>query len=178
MKRKSVNLAQTWNGYLQYLKSKRSNILFKYSLYDTKEISYEYELEEYIELRELVQLDNEFFSLLTFGEKIVVEETIKNTKLNDFGEEILKETYEKWIKVFFEEEPCKEIDKKKLGEIIKKIREINGYSKTELGLQIGFDRSYIARVESGKMMPSFVFIYRLSKICNMVIDKIVELLNC
>lgn len=161
-------MAQTWNGFLQYLKSKRSNIIFKYSCY--KEISYEYELEEYMELRVLVLLDNEFFSLLTFGEKIAVEETIENADLNDFGNEILEKAYQKWIKTFFKEEPYKEIDKKKLGEVIKKIREIHGYSKTEPGRQIGFDRSYVSRVESRKMMPSLLFMYRFSKECYISID--------
>ena len=165
-------MAQTWNGFLQYLKSKRSNIIFKYSCY--KEVSYEYELEEYMELRELVLLDNEFFSLLTFGEKIAVEETIENADLNDFGNEILEQAYQKWIKTFFKEEPYKEIDKKKLGEVIKKIREIHGYSKTELGRQIGFDRTYIVRVESGKMLPSLIFMYRFCKTCEIAIDKILK----
>lgn len=165
-------MAQTWNGFLQYLKSKRSNIIFKYSCY--KEISYQHELEEYMELRELVLLDNEFFSLLTFGEKIAVEEVINNANLNDFGNEILEHAFQKWFKVFFKEEPLKEIDQKKLGEIIKKIRELNGSSKTELGRQIGFDRTYIGRVESGKMMPSLSFAYRFCKTCEITIDKLLK----
>ena len=127
-----------------------------------------------MELRELVLLDNEFFSLLTFGEKIAVEETIKKADLNDFGNEILTQAYQKWIKVFFKEEPYKEIDQKKLGEIIKKIRELNGFSKTELGRQIGFDRRYFSRAEKGEIMPSLLFVYRFCKACKISIDKFIE----
>ena len=56
-----------------------------------------------MELRELVLLDNEFFSLLDLGERIAVEDAAKDVDLSDFGNHLLNKAQGKWIRTFFKE---------------------------------------------------------------------------
>ena len=131
-----------------------------------------------MELRELVLLDNEFFSLLDFGERIAVEDTIKDIDLSEFGEKLLNKAQKKWIKTFFKEESIyKELDPIAIGIVLKKIREVKGYSKTKMAQDIRFHRTYIARVEKGEMLPSLEFVYRFCKICEISIDRILNLIE-
>lgn len=175
-KRQHYTLYKTENGFLRYLKQQRTEILSRFNSFESRDIKYEYQLEEYMELRELALLDNEFFSLLEFGEKIVIDVVVEGKPLTEFGKKLFYQAQGKWIKTFFKEElPFKEIDPVALGIVLKKLREQHDYSKVKLASIIKFDRSYIGRVESGKMLPSFLYVYRFSKIIEITIDHILEL---
>ncbi len=177
-KRQHYTLYKTENGFLRYLKQQRTEILSRFNSFESRDIKYEYQLEEYMELRELALLDNEFFSLLEFGEKIAIDVVVEGKPLTEFGKKLFYQAQGKWIKTFFKEElPFKEIDPVALGIVLKKLREQCDYSKVKLASIIKFDRSYVGRVESGKMLPSFLYIYRFSKACDIKIDHIIELLD-
>lgn len=177
-KRQHYTLYKTENGFLRYLAQQRTEILSKFHAYESRDINYEYQLEEYMELRELALLDNEFFSLLEFGEKIAIDVVVEGKPLTGFGKKLFYQAQGKWIKTFFKEEfPYREIDPVALGIVLKNLREQHDYSKVKIASIIKFDRSYVGRVESGKMLPSFLYIYRFSKACDIKIDHIIELLD-
>ncbi len=176
-KRQHYTLYKTENGFLRYLKQQRTEILSKFHSYDSKNINYEYQLEEYMELRELVLLDNEFFSLLEFGEKIAIDVVVEDKPLTGLGSKLFHQAQGKWIRTFFKEQMSyKEIDPATLGIVLKSLREQHAYTKVKLASIIKFDRSYIGRVESGKMLPSLLYVYRFSKIIESSIDHIIELI--
>ena len=129
-KRQHYTLYKTENGFLRYLTQQRTEILSKFNSYESRDINYEYQLEEYMELRELALLDNEFFSLLEFGEKIAIDVVVEGKPLTEFGKKLFYRAQGKWIKTFFKEElPYKEIDPVALGIVLKNLREQHDYSK-------------------------------------------------
>ena len=131
-----------------------------------------------MELRELVLLDNEFFSLLDLGERIVVEDVAKDIGLSDFGKHLLDKAQGKWIRTFFKEDlSYKKLDPVALGFIIQTIRKTHGYSKTKLAKETGFNRKYILKVEKGEILPSLEFVYRIIKVLEIPFNRLVDYFN-
>ena len=130
-----------------------------------------------MELRELVLLDNEFFSLLDLGERIAVEDVAKDINLSDFGNHLLGKAQGKWINTFFKEElPYKKLDPVALGFALQQIRKTNEYSKVKLAEEAKFNRKYIARVEKGETLPSLEYLYRFCKIFEVSIDDLFNII--
>ena len=177
MKNKFHTLYRTSNGFIRYLKIQRNEIITKFNSFNNKKVVYEYQLEEYMELRELVLLDNEFFSLLDLGERIAVEDTAKDVELTEFGKTLLAKAQGKWSRIFFKgEPPYKELDPVTFGFVLEQIRRTRGYSKVKLASEIKFNRTYVARVEKGKMLPSLEYYYRFCRVFSISFDEIFKFL--
>lgn len=56
----------------------------------------------------------------------------------------------------------KELLLSKLGKRIKTIREKKGLSQTELGYKVDKDQQSIQRLESGRINPSYIYLYEIS----------------
>ena len=56
----------------------------------------------------------------------------------------------------------KEVELKKLGEKIRKIRMDKGLSQTQLGYLVNKDQQSIQRLESGRMNPSYFYLLEIS----------------
>lgn len=56
--------------------------------------------------------------------------------------------------------------------VIKELREKNGYTQDDLALAAGVSRQTIISLEKGKYNPSIQLAFKLSKIFNLAIEKI------
>ena len=131
-----------------------------------------------MELRELVLLDNEFFSLLDLGERIAVEDAAKDVDLSDFGNHLLGKAQGKWIQTFFKKElPYKKLDPVAIGFVLEQIRKTKEYSKVRLAEIINTNRTYITRVERGDMLPSLEYLYRFCKIFGVSFDTLFDIVG-
>lgn len=63
-------------------------------------------------------------------------------------------------------------DAKKLGENVKKIRMGKGITQTQLGKNIGVDKSFISNIENGKSNPTLSTITSLAKALEVSINEL------
>lgn len=47
---------------------------------------------------------------------------------------------------------------------LRRLRQMRGFTQTDLGLQAGFDRAYVSRIESGKQGATFEFAERMAEV--------------
>ncbi len=67
---------------------------------------------------------------------------------------------------------------KTLGEVIKERRKELNLSLRDLESQVGYDYSYIAKIENGKRTtPSITFLYQISKVLDLNASELVDLTN-
>jgi len=67
----------------------------------------------------------------------------------------------------------KDIELKKLGEKIKKIRKSKGLTQFELGVRIQKDQQSISRLEAGEINPSYIY---LMEVCEGLEVKLSDIL--
>jgi transcriptional regulator with XRE-family HTH domain len=60
---------------------------------------------------------------------------------------------------------------RRLGEIIRKHRELRNLTQEKVSSLSRVDRTYIARIESGKANPTLNILYRISKIFNLSLSE-------
>ncbi len=66
------------------------------------------------------------------------------------------------------------MDSKELGQNIRKIRELKGFSQQNIADGIGTTQKQLSRIENGQTSPSFDTIVNISKLLNVALN---ELLN-
>ena len=101
------------------------------------------DIEDYTEYRMLKDLDEQLFSILSVGEKNAIEVLEKGKEnINSLCEKLVNDVYEKWKKIFFNEnvEHYHKLNPCKIGLKMKLIREANEMSKTELALRLNINR--------------------------------------
>lgn len=135
--------------------------------------------EEYFSMLMVVELDDEFHSLLTPEEDVSINyfhyHHLYDGKPKNY-EENLKTAEEKWRSIFIVRRKKEYgINPKKFGLIIKTFRETNKIKKTELASRIGIDRNTLSSYENGKMLPSLLCAYKISKIFDISLDRMIEL---
>jgi len=64
---------------------------------------------------------------------------------------------------------------KKLGGRIRKIRKEKGLSQVELANNIGKDQQSIQRLESGKINPSFFYLYEISEGLEVDLEELIKI---
>ena len=170
-------ISRTDKGFETYFKWQRAEAMRQYDCLESATFSLvESEIEEYMELRKLRLKDNKFHSSLSLFERASLEAYLNKQKMNDFGYKLLEEVKKKWLSIFFED-VLDEIDKKELGIALSLIRENRGFSKAYLAQLMNIGIKTIYRVEDGESLPSLLYIFRFSKICEIEIDKIISLIS-
>ena len=165
-------ISKTDKGFETYFKWQRAEAMRQYDCLESATFSLvESEIEEYMELRKLRLKDNKFHSSLSLFEKASFEAYLNKQKMNDFGYKLLEEVKRKWMTIFFEDS-LDEIDKKELGIALSLIRENRGFSKAYLAELMNIGIKTIYRIEKGKTLPSLLYIFRFSKICEISIDEL------
>ena len=172
------NISNTYKSFVRYFQIYRRTIKFELCKYETHKLIFSDEdIEDYVEYKLLKDLDDQLFSILNIGEKMAVEVLEKrNKELNPLCEKLVYDVYEKWTKIFFNENvkhyhklnPCK------IGLKMKLIREANEISKTELALRLNVNRKTIALLEDGERLPSLEYIYNFCKIFDYSIEKMLS----
>ena len=170
-------ISKTDKGFETYFKWQRTESMRQYDCLESATFSLvESEIEEYMELRKLRLKDSKFYSSLSLFEKASFEAYLNKQKMNDFGYKLLEEVKQKWKTIFFED-ALDEINKKELGIALSLIRENRGFSKAYLAQLMNIGVKTIYRVEEGETLPSLLYIFRFSKICEISIDKILNLIS-
>lgn len=173
------NISKTYKSFVGYFRIYRSQIKFELLRYERSTlIITEDELDEYAECKLLQELDDNFFSILSFGEKTAIEVLTHNRyNLNPLCERLLQDAYEKWINIFFNENIIKhyhKLDSRKIGMKMKIIRENNEMSKTELAERLKVSRKTIILIEKGNRLPSLEYTYNFCKIFDISIEKLIK----
>jgi DNA-binding XRE family transcriptional regulator len=91
-------------------------------------------------------------------------------------EEIRLEVFKKWCVKFLPSNIVyiREIDRKKMGAILKEARHGKGYSAVEVGRYLGISSGALRNYESGARLPGVSVLYALCKIFGIDILKLVE----
>lgn len=170
-------IAKTYKSFIRYVQYSRKN--FKYDVYQyEKHKTYltQSEIEDYVELRIIMDLDEIFISLLDVGEKVAFEILEKRTTdLTPLCQMLINDIYEKWVNTFFNDDKYyKKISSKKLGLKMKLIREKNDISKVELANRLKVNRKTIGLLENGERLPSLEYIYNFSLIFDITIDDLIK----
>jgi transcriptional regulator with XRE-family HTH domain len=63
----------------------------------------------------------------------------------------------------------------KLGQRIKNIREEKGITQVELGIEIEMEKSNVSRLESGRISPTFITLYRVAKALDISLSELVNI---
>jgi transcriptional regulator with XRE-family HTH domain len=63
---------------------------------------------------------------------------------------------------------------KALGEALREIRQKKGFSQEQLGLQAGFDRTYISLIERGLQSPTLRTLFKLAEVLNVLPSAIIK----
>ena len=167
---------KTENGFKTYFKWQRDQAINEYHRLKSATFSLtEDEIEKYMTLRKLLLVDSKFHKSLSLFEKVSFENYLEGKGLNEYGKKHLSSVIEKWMNIFFEDDR-KKIDKKELGLTLSLIRENRGYTKSYLAELMGVAVQTVYRVENGEAMPSLVYVYLFSKVCEASIDRILETL--
>ncbi len=171
-------ITKTYKSFVRYVQYFRKS--FKYDIYQyEKHKTYltQSEIDDYVELRILMDLDEIFISLLDVGEKIAFEILEKRTTdLTLLCKKLIHDIYEKWIKIFFSDDDkyYKKISSKKLGLKMKLIREKYNISKVELANRLKVNRKTVGLLENGERLPSLEYIYNFSLIFDMKIEDLIK----
>ena len=152
--------------------------MFELYKYETHKLIFSDEdIEDYTEYKMLKNLDEQLFSILSVGEKNAIEVLEKGKEnINYLCEKLVHDVYEKWKKIFFNEnvEHYHKLNPCKIGLKMKLIREANEMSKTELALRLNVNRKTIALLEDGDRLPSLEYIYNFCKIFDYSIEKMLD----
>ena len=163
---------KTENGFKTYFKWQRDQAINEYHRLESATFSLtEDEIEKYMTLRKLLLVDSKFHKSLSLFEKVSFENYLEGKGLNAYGKKHLSNVIEKWMNIFFED-GTKKIDKKELGLALSLIRENRGYTKSYLAELMNIGIKTIYRIEKGETLPSLLYIFRFSKICEISIDEL------
>ena len=163
---------KTENGFKTYFKWQRDQAINEYHRLESATFSLtEDEIEKYMTLRKLLLVDSKFLKSLSLFEKVSFENYFEGKGLNAYGKKHLSNVIEKWMNIFFED-GTKKIDKKELGLALSLIRENRGYTKSYLAELMNIGIKTIYRIEKGETLPSLLYIFRFSKICEISIDEL------
>ena len=166
---------KTENGFKTYFKWQRDQAINEYHRLESATFSLtEDEIEKYMTLRKLLLVDSKFHKSLSLFEKVSFENYLEGKGLNEYGKKHLSSVIEKWMNIFFED-GYKKIDKKELGLALSLIRENRGYAKSYLAELMNVAIQTIYRVENGKTMPSLVYVYLFSKVCDIDMDRLMDI---
>ncbi len=171
-------IIQSERSFRYYIKHGISYARYYYGSYSTRVVHEDDEFEKIASCIKLIELDDNFNSLLTDGEKEAIKyygyhnpDTVKpeNLDLN------LTTAYEKWLTIFFDDRSYlyDELNPESLGKLLRYIRESADVKKTELADMLGVNRITIKQIEDGLRLPSLDYIYRFSKIFLIGIDEII-----
>ena len=177
LKKLGFRISKSVCGFKRYIRWQRQTVIFEYEQLDNSTYYLRIdEIERYMSLRRVLVYDNRFFSCLDSLEKDMLTTMIKQEKMSNFGNWLFNKIYTKWISVFFGGQPIiKELDKSELAIVLRKIRESKCLSVAQLAREMDVNRKTIFLVEKGQRFPSLVYIYNFSKICQIEIDKIIEM---
>ena len=67
-----------------------------------------------------------------------------------------------------------ENDLKELGRVIRRKRELRGYTQVELAQRSGLDRNYIGMVERGERNPSFLSLQKIAQGLGLSVDEMIK----
>lgn len=153
-------------SFRYYIKHGISYARYYYGSYSTRVVHVDDEFEKIASCIKLIELDNNFNSLLSEGEKEAIcyygYHNPDSTKPNNLDLN-LKTAYEKWLTIFFSDRSYLygELKPKSMGMLFRYIRESAAVKKTELADMLGVNRITIKQIEDGQRLPSLIYFLQI-----------------
>lgn len=178
---KDFPIRQSFAGFKYYIKVYAFAIRYEISLQEDKDPLVKSNIKSYSEALRILELDKAFNASLSDEEKEAIRyceyhnpNEIKPI-LFDF---YMQSAYKKWLRAFFlnrhQSRINKRIDVKRLGKIMKKIRNDNKTSKVKLATALETAVRTIERYENGINIPSFEYMINFSSYFEIELNDLID----
>ena len=169
-----VKNKQGFKRYIQYQFGYIKHEIIKFEMFSEGN---EEELYRFSIASKIVQLDKAFREKLTEREKdslrYLAYHNPNDSKPITYIEDV-DSSYIKWIHVFFSKSKpiIRELDKKRLGSILRRIRKMNNFKTQQLADAIGVSKKTVENYENSKTYPDTYYLFKFSNIFNISADEI------
>ncbi len=162
--------------YVSYQCGMAAHYIEIYEVLDLTIIDYE----AYAEAVAIMDLDEQFRSFLNEEEKAAIHFLSYHNPNENPPENyrsLISSAYRKWYRIFYKKnkEDCPDINPKRLGKIMKRIRLQNDIKTAHLARMTEVDRSTVSLYESGSRMPSLNYIHKFCFSFGLKIDTLIAL---
>lgn len=173
--RRNCSFIKSIRGFKIYIKYNVSEARRFVASCDSSPLFFYRNIEEYLDALEVIEVDDNFNSLLSEQEKKVLSyyryHNPDEIKPKNYEKHFMN-SYDKWLKVL----PKKEIKISafKLGKAMRIIRIKNNMSITSLATLMGIDRNTISQYEKGERLPSLEYYYKFCVKFDLSLDKLLK----
>ena len=180
MKQKTrLPLRKTKQGFLNFIKCDFQRSKYSLDFFEEHFTATEEAIQEYAEALEIHRLYEGFLCTLTDLE----EQALRYLRYHNPDDlmpknywTLLDSAYEKWSRVFADKniKNFSDIDTKRLGQLMTKIRTSSMRSSTETAEILGINRVTLYQYEQGFRLPQITTLYRFCVLFNLSMDVLIE----
>lgn len=173
--RRNYSFIKSIRGFKIYIKYNVSEARRFVASCDSSPLFFDRNIEEYLDALEVIEVDDNFNSLLSEQEKKVLSyyryHNPDEIKPKNYEKHFMN-SYDKWLKVL----PKKEIKISafKLGKAMRIIRIKNNISITSLSILMNVDRNTVSQYEKGERLPSLEYYYNFCLRFDLSLDKLLK----